>query len=218
MSSQVLDPVNSLACNVGDLVGVFATSPGLNAAAVEHVAMLVTAKSLVYGDTVDVRHMGPSVRPDRVGSSDAHVVGQIVQLGALDRSALEAWVRDLDTRIAPLQYQVLPHYEVVLDPGTGVPAHVRCSCVGLLVEAIKDVLTRTPLDPSSTAATYPDTDLATLQTIFPSSFLRRRARAGLTGSGPWPVVLPGHLVHAMNQQAGTSAWPYNPASGDYLFP
>src|SRR5206468_615194 len=128
---QVLNSVNSLACDVGDVVGVFA-SPPLNAAAVEHVAMLVTPKSLLYGDTVDVRHMGPTVRPDRVGSSDAHVVGQISYLSTLDRNALEAWVRDLGTRVAPLQYQVLSHYEIVLDPVTNLPAHVRCSCVGLL--------------------------------------------------------------------------------------
>jgi hypothetical protein len=217
MPSQILDPVIPLACDVGDVLGAFAAGLGLNPAAVEHVALLVTAKSLHYGNPVTVREMGPTVRPDQVGSSVAHVVGQISYLSILDRNALEAWVRDVNTRIARLQYQVLPHFEVVLDPVTKLPARVRCSCVGLLVEAIKDVLGTAPLDPGA-AAGYPVTGLPTLQTIFPKRFLSRRALAGLTGPGPWPVVLPGHLVHAMNQAAGTSAWPRRPLAAEYHFP
>lgn len=215
MPSMRLNDVIPHACSAGDVVGVHASGPGLNPAAVDHVALVVQTKSLKYGDPIDARGMGPAERPHVVGPCDAHVVGQLPTLSALDRNALEAWVRDLRTRVAPLRYKVDPPFEVIIDRTTSKPKWVLCSCVGLLVEAFRQVLGSAPLDPRAAGMAYPATSLATLQTIFNSKFLSGRSKAGLPGSGPWRVVLPGHILHAFAY--GTNTWPYIPNATDHLF-
>jgi len=47
-------------------------------------------------------------------------------------------------------------------------------------------------------------------------FARFAARFGLSGPGPWPVLLPGHLIHALAR--GRAALPYRPRATDIAFP
>jgi hypothetical protein len=49
--------------------------------------------------------------------------------------------------------------------------------------------------------------------------LRWRTRYNLPGDGPWPIILPGYIFHALNRdEAIIRSDPYCPQSGDECFP
>jgi hypothetical protein len=108
------------------------------------------------------------------------------------------------------QYVALPAIEERRAGDTGGPLYLRCSCVGLVLYAYRDVLellddTQCPLVP-----------LEMIRRIWPHIDLVDRAELGLGGQGPWAVALPGYVFHAMNREI--SSLPYEPAAGDERFP
>ena len=57
---------------------------------------------------------------------------------------------------------------------------IGCSCVGMVVHAIEEVLKQKPLHYDDSRI-MPGTDLDDLEKIYPPNFVRRRHRVGLVG-------------------------------------
>jgi hypothetical protein len=73
------------------------------------------------------------------------------------------------------------------------------------------------------APRVPDVTVATLKQAYGALADRlddpeERAKFGLSGDGPWSVVLPGYIFHAMNRPAADiRSQPYLPKAGDEYF-
>lgn len=73
-------------------------------------------------------------------------------------------------------------------------------------------------------AAMPDIELSTILPAYPDyreelEHPRARAFVGLRGAGPWPVLLPGYIFHAMNRPPhDCRKTPYKPQVGDECFP
>ena len=216
MATKRLDAAVGAACSLGDVIGVHTHPNAANPAPlpVNHVAVLAeNLPGLLHGGLARVHQMSQKARPSCSTECNAHIVADFsafqVNLGA----EIVKQVTDLETRTSPLTYKALPHYTEIADPHSAISSRIECSCVGMIVHAIEVVFKTKILDPA--ALGYPKTTLATLRLIYPNGFLERRDKAGLAGDGPWPLVLPGHLLHALNQPAG--GLPYVPGAGDWRF-
>lgn len=114
-----------------------------------------------------------------------------------------------------MQYTILPHFR---DRNSDDSVR-RYSCVGFVVEAYRDTDVELIDLPR-----LPDVELGLLVLAYPDqeSHLRHprlRAFCGLNGDGPWPVLMPGYVFHALNRPPQT--WrqtPYVAQSGDERFP
>lgn len=216
MPAQILDKTIRSYFDAGEVIGVHADSArfnGLNPDAVEHLAVLARPMNLKYNDDADIHHMGESDRPGTVASSKAHITGQVDGVSSLERLDFLIEIRTFETRYGPLQYSVLPHFGPNNDRHSGMPIGVKCSCVGMVVHAIEQVFKLNVLKHGD--SNYVKTDLKTLEEIYPASFLKRKHLAGLGDPEPWPVVLPGHLLHAL--KAGPNGQPFLPNKKHYLF-
>jgi hypothetical protein len=63
----------------------------------------------------------------------------------------------------------------------------------------------------------PPADLTLLQRIWTPMMVASaiRTRIGLQGDGPWPLLLPGHVVHAHAPAAPANAYIPQPGDEDY---
>lgn len=122
---------------------------------------------------------------------------------------MEAWKEDLRTQIGELEppstkwaeYTVLPAVKVETDSQTRRPTRYRFSCAGFVRECYRVgagiSLIREPL---------PLVSLDLLEQIYEQSLSPQHlVAAGLHGEGPWRVLLPGYLLHAL-----ASATPRDP--------
>ncbi len=199
---------------VGAVVGVHALH--LDPQAVEHIGLLAEDSELEYGKDAKVHHLSTlnRLRPWEVAKIRAHVVAWLDSLDQLDRDRLKNFFEDMRSRVSRVRFLALPHFEEEPDPRNGSLRIVKCSCVGILLQALQVALNHKVLDPHSSR--FPATDLKTLQKIFDAQDLGHMTKAGLAGNGPWSVVLPGHLIHALDSDP--SQWPYVPKVTDYRFP
>lgn len=175
-------------------------------------------------ESLPLTHMGP---PLAAGEADVvHVCGnvpltpdQTEQVGLFadtQRSEYEA-----QQRRGRDQYCVHPHILPVRGADGTVVTH-RYSCAGFVIEAyraagVELVVTDEGRLPGVTVdtllAAYPD-----FRSVLTNPTQRAR-RAGLVGDGPWPVVLPGYVFHALDRPtADILAGAYTPQPGDECFP
>ena len=118
--------------------------------------------------------------------------------------------------IRPLdQYVLHPPVRDVRDAHTGIRRYSRFSCVGFVLDCYENGANIRLLDWDS--PNFPTTELPALLAVY--DFLlsdpMRRAEVGLTGPGPWPVALPGHLFHSLRRWAWqVRRTPYVPKSSD----
>ena len=95
------------------------------------------------------------------------------------------------------------------------------TCSKFLLE--QAVVTVDPGENPASAPIVPDVSIETLKQAYGhhAEFLddpEERAKFGLSGDGPWPVVLPGYIFHAMNRSAAEiRSQPYLPTAGDEYF-
>lgn len=182
----------------------------------------------VGSSSVSVTHMRPplelsgNIRVDCVGS---------VGLTDDEQSCLDAFVAgiDLEYRAAMAragtwgwrqQYIIHPHTVGVEEPD-GTETGRRFSCVGFVIEAYRDAgIVLLNVDPDQ----LPRVTLDTLKMQYPSfagllvnsSF---RDRMGISGEGPWPVLLVGYLFHSLSRsREEILRQAYVAQPGDELFP
>jgi hypothetical protein len=171
-----------------------------------------------------VVHMGPPL--DRAGETIAHCVGSArltadeqFQIGVFaDEVALE--YQAARAVIRQQQYVIAPHVDEQRSEDQTVVRR-RFSCAGFVVEAYRDAgidLLRTERD------RVPLVQLESLKVQYPSfarllDHDRFRADFGLTGDGPWPVVLAGHVLNALARtETDIRSAPYQAQAGDEYFP
>jgi hypothetical protein len=189
-----------------------------NGGAVRHAAVLRRESVLTYGQEAVVAHMAPPLGLDDL--IPAHVLGRIDVLTRDEQDSLEAWLADLQTKKRiPHDYQIHPPYEAIYDPVTLILKRRRMSCVGFILLCYMEALGLDLLD--RTDGEFPRIDIATLQSCFPDLSLTRRllGRYGVTGNGPWPVVMPGYLMHALARfKSALRPTAYLPQTSDVEFP
>lgn len=166
--------------------------------------------------SVDLIHMQP---PLDAASDTIEVVGlaplsqdarlQISVFADETRSELDA------VKLQPhRQYIVYPHHR----PPTPDQSCSRFSCAGFVLKAYEYAgIFLVAVDDSG----FPRISLERLGQIYPD--LRRlkqrtRQELGLSGDGPWPVLLPGHLFHSLKRDADALRnTPYIPSAGQECF-
>lgn len=195
---------------------------------VRHVALATTSVAgHPAGGSLPATHMRPPLLVVDGAAVHTHAT---VPLSAEEQRAVQRFVSDLDLeyaaagvgRLTQHQYCIRPHTDSRRAPD-GTTQLRRFSCVGFVVEAYRDA----GLDPVATDDhSLPLVSLDTLLVAYPDMArvlnhpeLRGRL-ANLAGSGPWPVLLPGHLFAALRADEGRirSGPPYQPVVGDEYFP
>jgi hypothetical protein len=118
------------------------------------------------------------------------------------------------------QYVVHPHCApVTADDGTVI--YQRFSCGGFVLEAYRFV----GIDLVVTEeGTLPAVAIDILRLAYPDQQRvldspRLREALGLTGTGPWPILLAGYVLHSLRRpEAEIRGSPYQPRLGDEYFP
>lgn len=192
---------------------------------VRHVGLAVEAKKgLVSGDCVAVCHMGPPL--ENPGSMPAHCCGSAA-LTVDEANRVKLYLDEIDAEYAAApqrpsrltQYVVHPHVKPWLAKD-GTVQWLRFSCVGLAVESYREadipLVAEESLEPVAAEtldAAYPD--LAPIQDRSPVL----REDLGIPGEGPWPVMLPGYVLHALDRDAREiRRTPYKPTAAEAFFP
>ena len=115
------------------------------------------------------------------------------------------------------QFTVHPPWQDVRDRHTNVRRYRRYSCAGFVLDAHRQVsLNLLKIDEGS----LPEVDQATLALGYPGLQMHESVRdsVGVPGDGPWKVVLPGYVVHALNRTSQeVRQGPYHARSGDERF-
>jgi len=199
---------------------------------VTHAALALDDTSgAVCGATLPVAHMKPPHVPH--GRAKAHVFGT-VPLTVDEQKIVSLFIEEVEEereagekrsqRSGLFQYTVHPHCEEVTE-SDGTPIYRRFSCVGYVLGAYGEAGVK-PLD--TEPENLPEVEEASMKMAYPELYqhLHRRPNArqglscvGLDGTGPWRVVLPGYLFHAMNRpQAEIRSAPYQAVEGNEVFP
>jgi hypothetical protein len=198
---------------------------GQNASAtgdVEHVGILSDDDHLNPGKEVYVFDMAPPLRfGPPMGKMIAHAVGYLDPLEPDERNKIKLWLSELQTLGAKPGYHVLPATRSTPDPGTGRPQYRSFSCAGFVATCYKEgvgvsLIVDEPL--------LPEVERTLTEQIWERAHLhlpreRRNPllqRLGLLGPGPWRVLLPAYLLHALNR--ARSELPYGPCPTDWKFP
>ena len=189
---------------------------------VRHVGLADEERDDVRANTeLSLVHMGPPLERRKSGTP-IHAVGtagltagQIRQMGVFVDEHLSEYEAEKIRK--ERQYVIHPH---VREPDADVPCR-RFSCAGFVIEAYRDagieLLVTEP-------ATLPGVTLDTLANAYADQAPRLRKPAvrsslGLEGDGPWPAVLAGYVLNALNRTVDEiRSRPYTPASGDEFFP
>lgn len=178
---------------------------------VSHVAINLEDNKLGDGEPTAVLHMGPPLQ--ETSNFAVRVLGD-AELTNDETSRIETWKAELDDERRPRsrarQYVAQPpvqwdelHAErpesgAVINQNTRTVRYRRFSCAGLVIDGYRSAgihllqlgsalpaVTLSALTQAYGAATDPD----------------RRTEMGLPGPGPFQVVLPGYLIHALNRSA-----------------
>lgn len=190
---------------------------------VRHVGLLSAAYNGITCDAaVSLDHMGPPLRT----SDNAKPIQTIgaVPLTADQQEQVRVFVneRDLEYKAEQSlsrwrQYVVHPH---VVRPNESF-SRFRFSCSGFVMEAYREAgigliegqSANVPrIDAQKVIHAYPELEDAIRN-------VGVRKRFGLQGDGPWPVVLAGYVLSALNRTRDEIlAGPHTPLPGDEYFP
>ncbi len=189
---------------------------------VRHVGLSDEERDNVRANTdLSLVHMGPPLERRKSGTP-IHAVGtagltagQIRQMGVFVDEHISEYKAEKIRKHR--QYVIHPH---VREPDADVSCR-RFSCVGFVVEAYRDAgIELLVTEPTS----LPHVTLDTLANAYPEQASRLRKPAlrsllGLEGDGPWPAVLAGYVLNALNRTVHEiRRGPYIAASGDEFFP
>ncbi len=169
---------------------------------VSHVG-LVAARSWVSAPCdVQVCHMGPPLRRDHAMS--AHVVAWRDDLTSDEARDIGDWVASVDVTVRYIAFPSVGFGHSQRDIVTGRPIATAFSCAGFVAQAYREAgVTLVVDDPQ-----LPPASRTLLETVWGPRQVRAGARYGLEGAGPWPVLLPGYVLHAAS--APRASLPFAP--------
>jgi len=194
---------------------------------IRHVG-LANSAGLHSASEIPVIDMRPPLHgPDEQGHMRVDVVGSTV-LTDDDRWKITTFVnrhagehevfKRFRFELLPQMYIVYPHMEPFYEED-GRYSRMRFSCAGFVLEAYKKARIKL-LDPK----TLLSVEMDILRPCYPELMrLIENGRIspedlGLEGDGPWPVLLCGYLLHALNRDAATvRSEPYTPNIEDRYF-
>ncbi len=193
---------------------------------VRHVGLALLDYDSVTSQLPAVRllHMAPPILKD--GDEDATPVQTIatVELTADEQRQIEIFADEHDSefdangqRRPIFQYVICPHTK---DPDEKTPFR-RFNCAGFAIEAYRQAGLVLLIDH---IASLPKVTLDVLKKAYPDQAdeLDRagiRQYLGLEGEGPWPVLLAGYVINAMDRDSDSiRKAPYAAKVGDEYFP
>lgn len=205
-----------------DVIGQDSTT---EAEFIRHVALAAETTDLADGTSFSrAVHMGPplerhpSLGPiSSVGTTAITVNEERLIQAFVDEAFDEIEAAQAGPRA---QYVIAPHVDEHRPRGATVSFR-RYNCAGFVIEAYREIginLLRTEPD------SLPLVDLPTLVRQYPdlSRLLqnpRVRQDHGIPGDGPWPVVLAGYVMNALDRpETAIRGGSYQPARGDEFFP
>ena len=149
-----------------------------------------------------IGHAKPDSITDDFAEIAVHAVGWIDDLNIKESMGLGYCLEDLKTRIPDprlCSYAIDPPFEKTEDVLTGRTINWRFSCAGFVLYCYKEGAKINLLDPDHSK--FPRIDRNILAQIYDPDrmrmFDRRRQRAGLQGTGPWPIILCGYVLHSL---------------------
>lgn len=192
---------------------------------VRHVGLALQQNQSLTHESPVVRlaHMGPPLALDGEGDADPVQTIATAELTADEILQIQVFIDELSAEYEAeearprRQYIIRPH---AADPDEEFPFR-RFNCAGFVVEAYRDAgIDLVALDDAS----LPTVSLDTLKQTYSDQARRLdnpalRQAYGLTGDGPWPVLLAGHIINAMARDTEViRQTPYTASTGDEFFP
>ncbi len=220
MPAQRVGP-NAIAIRRLDVIGQDASSePGF----IGHLALAGEDRpSHEPSAILPVLHMRPPL--ERAGECYANCVGS-AGLTADEQLQIGLFSDEVESeyQAAPVrgarQYVISPHVDEIRREGQTVVCR-RFSCAGFVIEAYREAR----IDMLATGRDdLPFVSLDNLKTQYPGfarhlDHLRLREQLGIPGDGPWPVVLAGYVVNALDRpETVIRSTPYRAIAGDEFFP
>jgi hypothetical protein len=189
-----------------------------NCGDVWHVGLLADDDALQRDKRVRVFDMGRHL--DVNATMCAHAVGYLDGLlTEEEREGIHAWLSQHSTESVRCHYWVKPASRAAEpDPVEGRIQHRWFSCAGFVASVYEEgALVKLVAE----EARFPESNFERIAGIWgrevqADRFRRLMKNHGLNGPGPWQVLLPGYLLHALNQRR--EHLPYTPDPGDWQFP
>jgi hypothetical protein len=185
-----------------------------------HVALANEERYLVLNGVIAMLHMGPPLER-KEGGVPIHARGT-ANLKFGERRQIDVFVDEhlseyaADNVRGRQQYIIMPHCR---EPDASCSVR-RFNCAGFVIEAYRCAgvdLVVTDTD------SLPAISLETLLHAYPDAARilangDRRRQLGLEGDGPWPVLLAGYVMNALNRPADDIRHqPYQPQPSDEYF-
>jgi hypothetical protein len=156
---------------------------------------------------------------------DPHLLGTPAELPQEASLKMEQWALDVlaSQHEVTIEYYVIPPARMAKSdiPG-GPPTYRSFTCAGFVDQCYRDAAR---LQLIADESLLPEIDLLTLLDVWThlAGTLRdakKREKSGLSGNGPWRILMPAYLFHAIRHvdQYGLNAAPYQPVDGDWMFP
>ncbi len=181
--------------------------------AVYHVGLLEGALSIADGDTLSVFHMAdPRTRLQLPGTLPAHAVGWFLDLPGEECERIRKWVGRFTSSAIEIMYVAFPSYQDLKDPATGRTIGRRFSCAGLVQACYEEALKVLLVVPTDD---LPEVKRDVLELVWSRAVVARGWRYGLEGPGPWKVLLPSYLFHALSKDR--AELPHKPPDPDPYF-
>lgn len=181
--------------------------------AVFHVGVLEQAQLIASGDLVSVFHMAdPLSKLELPGTVDAHALGWVLDLGDDDHESIKEWAVGLASGGFELKYLAFPSYEINKDPATGRVIRREFSCAGFVQACYEEALQIWLIAPTDE---LPEVSRDVLLCVWDERELSAARRYGLRGPGPWKVLLPSYLFHALCKSR--AELPHKPPTPDPYF-
>ncbi|MBL9104793.1 MAG: hypothetical protein JNL82_27865 [Myxococcales bacterium] len=181
---------------------------------IPHVGLLRDSTELWSGREVEVLDMSSRPRLDPPGRFKVAVAGTL-ELTRDEQDGIEEWLAELLPRVSICTYVALPAARRHRDPVSGQISRWEFSCAGLVDSAYQAAGIHL-VDQDDLPALERKDAVVIWAGGRENLFDRLAAGFGLDGAGPWSVLLPGHILHALS--LGRAALPYRPSAVDRLFP
>jgi hypothetical protein len=163
----------------------------------DDVHLLGIAKNLSDDDQLVLRSFADQLSTERDADLRRFLNQEERRLGRVRRDWTNSEKEEFKTQYMLRHYVAIPHLRNLQSPD-GTVITTRLSCAGFVLEAYRRLEIRL-VDTSN----LPQITLADLVSHYGDDYLNdegTRAAMGLTGDGPWPVLLPSHIVHSCNRE------------------
>ena len=182
--------------------------------AVSHVGILEGARFVSAGDKVPVFHMANAIALlELPGTMDAHALGWLVDMADEEHKSVSGWLQRIKTSSVKIDYLAFPAFETLRDKANGRTIGRKFSCAGFVQCCFEEAL---QVSLVVSLEHLPNVDRNLLEEVWDARIVARGVRYGLRGAGPWKVLLPSYIFHALNKTR--TELPHNPSAAEPNFP